>query len=396
VTELPLSGLRILAFEQFGAGPFATLNLADMGAEVIKIEDPTTGGEVSRTVPPYRVEGDSIYFQSWNRNKTSLTLNLRRPEARAVLLDLVRVSDVVFNNLRSDQPSKLGLTYECLRGANPRIVCCSLSGFGSWSSRASEPGYDYLMQAAMGYMAVTGDPAGPPTACGVSFIDHATGFAAAMAILAAVLAARERGTGCDVEVSLADTALSMLTYLAAWTMNRSFESVRYPGSAHQTLVPVQTFRTSDGYLTIFCGKEKFWRLLCECFGDDALAEQFPTFERRMESRAEVVEKVQAHFLRCGTNEWLQLLAGKVPCAPVRTISEALGAATAEQSGAIVGVDHPRWGRLREVNTPARFSARPRHEHEPAPSVGAQTESILRNYLGYEEDHIAELRLKGAI
>jgi crotonobetainyl-CoA:carnitine CoA-transferase CaiB-like acyl-CoA transferase len=396
VTELPLSGLRILAFEQFGAGPFATLNLADMGAEVIKIEDPTTGGEVSRTVPPYRVEDDSIYFQSWNRNKSSLTLNLRRPEARAVLLDLVRVSDVVFNNLRSDQPAKLGLTYECLRGTNPRVVCCSLSGFGSWSARASEPGYDYLMQAAMGYMRVTGDPAGPPTACGVSFIDHAAGFAAAMAILAAVLAARERGTGRDVEVSLSDTALSMLTYLAAWTMNRNFELRRYPGSAHQTLVPVQTFRTSDGYLTIFCGKEKFWRLLCECFGDSALAEQFPTFERRMESRAEVVDKVQAHFLRRQTDEWLQLLSGKVPCAPVRTISEALDAATAEQSGAIVCVDHPVWGRLREVNTPARFSARPRIEHEPAPTLGAQTESILRDYLGYAQSHIDELRLQGAI
>ena len=393
MTDLPLAGLRILAFEQFGAGPFATLNLADMGAEVIKIEDPTTGGEVSRSVPPYRGEGDSIYFQSWNRNKKSLTLNVRKTEARTVLLDLVKVSDVVFNNLRSDQPAKLGLTYECLRDVNPRIVCCSLSGFGSQSSQASEPGYDYLMQAAMGYMSITGDPSGPPAACGVSFIDHAAGFAAALAIVSAVLAARGLGAGRDVEVSLSDTALSMLTYLAAWTMNRDFEPQRHTGSAHQTLVPVQTFRTLDGHITIFCGKEKFWRLLCECFGDSALAAQFPSFEARMEARAEVVRRVQEHFLKRPTDAWLESLAGKVPCAPVRTMREALDAASA---GAVVEVDHPQWGKLREVNTPARFSARARVEHEAAPALGAHTESILKDYLGYDESRIAALRLQGAI
>ena len=172
-------------------------------------------------------------------------MNLRKVEAREVLLGLVRSSDVVFNNLRSDQPARLGLTYEHLGAICPKIVCCSLSGFGSQSSRAKEPGYDYLMQAAAGYMSVTGDPTSPPTACGVSFIDHAAGFAAALAMVSAVLAARTKGIGRDVEVSLADTSLSMLTYLAAWTMNRAFEPQRYAGSAHQTLVPVQTFQTSD-------------------------------------------------------------------------------------------------------------------------------------------------------
>lgn len=344
MSDRPLAGVRILAFEQFGAGPFATLNLADMGAEVIKIEDPTTGGDVSRSVPPYRGEADSIYFQSWNRNKRSLTLDLRKPEARGVLSDLVRVSDVVFNNLRSDQPAKLGLTYKFLGRVNSKVVCCSLSGFGSQSARANEPGYDYLMQAAAGYMSVTGDPACQPAACGVSFIDHAAGFAAAMAMVSAILAARTTGAGRDVEVSLADTSLSMLTYLAAWTMNRGFEPHRYSGSAHQTLVPVQTFRTSDGYLTVFCGKEKFWRQLCVCLDDPALAETFGTFEARLEHRDEVVRAVQRHLVLRPTAEWLRLLAGKVPCAPVQSMTEALAQAYSEGLGAVIDVEHSKMGR----------------------------------------------------
>ena len=396
MSDLPLAGLRIIAFEQFGAGPFATLNLADMGAEVIKIEDPTTGGEVSRFVPPYRGEGDSIYFQSWNRNKRSVTLNLRKPQARQVLLDLVKVSDVVFNNLRSDQPAKLGLTYEGLGIVNPRIVCCSLSGFGSRSSQSAEPGYDYLMQAATGYMSVTGDSSGPPTACGVSFIDHAAGFAAALAMVSAVLAARSTGVGRDVEVSLADTALSMLTYLAAWTMNRGFEVRRYPGSAHQTLVPVQTFRTADGHITIFCGKEKFWKELCDCFEDRELAARFDSFEMRFEHRQDVVDAVQAHFLKRRTSDWLQLLAGKVPCAPVRTIAEALTAACHDGLGAIVEVDHSVWGKVRQVNTPARFSGKARLEHEPAPQLGFDTRSVLHECLGYDEARIDDLWRAGAV
>ena len=396
MNDLPLAGVRILAFEQFGAGPFATLNLADMGAEVIKIEDPTTGGDVSRFVPPYRSEADSIYFQSWNRNKKSFTLNLRKAEAREVLLGLVRASDVVFNNLRSDQPAKLGLTYEHLGPVYPKIVCCSLSGFGSQSSRAKEPGYDYLMQAAAGYMSVTGDPMSPPTACGVSFIDHAAGFAAALGMVSAVLAARTTGIGRDVEVSLADTSLSMLTYLAAWTMNRGFEPRRYAGSAHQTLVPVQTFRTSDGYLTIFCGKEKFWRELCDCFGDRALAQRFDAFESRLEHRDEVVTAVQAHFLRRPNAEWLELLANKIPCSPVRSMPEALESAAVEGLGAVIEVEHPEWGTLREVNTPARFSGIARRRHEAAPTLGAHTVPILKEYLGYNDSRIAELRQQGAI
>ncbi len=396
-TQLPLAGVRVVALEQFGAGPFATLNLADMGAEVIKIEDPSTGGEVSRFVPPYRIEGDSLYFQSWNRNKRSLALDLRNPEGRQVFHDLVRVVDVVFNNLRGDKPGRLGLTYSTLGEINRKIVCCSLNGFGSEGARAMEPGYDYLMQAYTGYMSITGDPSGPPAACGVSFIDHAAGFAAALGIVSALYGAQRSGIGGDVEVSLLDTAYSMLTYLAVWSLNRGFEPKRYPGSAHQTLVPVQTFRTADGYITIFCGKEKFWQLLCEAFDDPDLATdpRMATFEMRFKNRERVIGAVQEHFLKKTTSEWLQVLRGKVPCAPVQSLSQALADPELEQRGTVIAVEHPVFGRVREVNTPLRFSGS-RKEHRRAPALGEDTKAILKEYLHYSDARIEELRQAGVI
>jgi crotonobetainyl-CoA:carnitine CoA-transferase CaiB-like acyl-CoA transferase len=389
---LPLAGVRVLAFSQFGAGPFATLNLADMGAEVIKIEDPTTGGEISRFVPPHRIDGDSLYFQSWNRGKRSITLNLRKPGARDILHDLVRVSDAVFNNLRGDEPAKLGLTYSSLGQVNPRIVCCSLNGFGSTGPRAADPGYDYLMQASTGYMSMTGDPASPPAASGVSFVDHAAGFAAALGLVSSLYAARVSGRGRDVEVSLLNTAYSMLTYLAIWNLNKGFEPKRHPGSAHQTLVPVQTFRTADGHITIFCGKEKFWQSLCQAFGDPELASdsRFDTFERRLSNRAECVEAVQSHFLKRTTGDWIDQLSGKVPCAPVRSLSDALEAAS-DDPETIVEVDHPEFGVLREVNTLVRFAERNGNRRARAPRLGEHTDIVLRDCLNYSDEKIAELR-----
>ncbi len=394
---LPLEGVRVLAFSQFGAGPFATLNLADMGAEVIKIEDPNSGGDVSRYVPPHRIAGDSLYFQSWNRNKRSVTLDMRKEHGVKVFHELVRVSDVVFNNLRGDQPSRLGLNYKSLEKINPKIVCCSLNGFGSEGPSAAEPGYDYLMQAAIGYMSITGDPTGPPAACGVSFVDHAAGFAAAMAMVSALYASQKTGQGRDVEVSLFDTAYSMLTYLAIWNMNRGFEPQRYQGSAHQTLVPVQTFRTCDGFLTIFCGKEKFWQLLCEAFEDPVLASdpRFSNFELRFQNRELVVEKTQAHFLKKTTAEWLTILRGKVPCAPVRNLTQALADPELDTRGTVISVEHPDFGTMRQVNTPARFAGS-QQMHSRAPALGEDTESVLRDYLGYTNERIDELRLAHAI
>jgi crotonobetainyl-CoA:carnitine CoA-transferase CaiB-like acyl-CoA transferase len=216
--------------------------------------------------------------------------------------------------------------------------------------------------------------------------------------VSALYAAEQTGEGRDVEISLMDTAYSMLTYLAAWNLNRGFEPARYKGSSHQTLVPVQTFRTADGGITIFCGKEKFWSLLCDAFEDRAMAmdERFASFEARFRNREAVVDRVQSHFLRKTTAEWIELLTGKVPCAPVRSIKEALADPELEQRGSIVEVEHPVFGTVKQVNTPLRFPESQPRQHVRAPTLGEHTEAVLREWLGYSIERIEGLRAARAI
>jgi crotonobetainyl-CoA:carnitine CoA-transferase CaiB-like acyl-CoA transferase len=293
----PLEGVRILAVSQFGAGPFGTQVLADLGAEVIKIEDPGVGGDVSRYVPPFEGQADSPYFQSFNRGKRSLTLNLRHPDGQAVLHDLVRVSDAVFNNARGDLPGKLGLTYETLKRVNPRIVCCALTGFGTTGPRAAEPAYDYLIQGYAGYMSVTGEPDGPPGKCGVSVIDFAGGYAAMIGLMVGLFDAQRTGVGRDVDISLLDTAVSMLSYFAIWTLNRDWAPERTPDSAHQVLVPAQNFPTKDGWIVVFCNKDKFWQELVETLDAPEVADdpRFRTFPDRHANRDALLPLLKARF-----------------------------------------------------------------------------------------------------
>jgi crotonobetainyl-CoA:carnitine CoA-transferase CaiB-like acyl-CoA transferase len=395
--RLPLEGVRILAISQFGAGPYSTMVLAELGAEVIKIEDPAVGGDVSRSVPPYTIEHDSLYFQSFNRNKKSLTLNLKAKEGREILEKLVAISHVVFNNLRGDQVSKLGLDYASLKRANPKIVCCSLTGFGTTGPQAAEPGYDYLMQAYAGYMSLTGDPQGSPAACGVSVIDQAAGFATGLALVAAVYAAEMTGEGRDVEVSLFDTAFSMLSYLAIWNLNRGYEPVRRTGSAHQALVPVQTFRTGDGYIVIFCAKEKFWQELCTAMGLEHLLadERFATFDQRRRNRVLVVSTLQETFLTKTTGDWLKALRGKVPCAPVNDLSRALNEPLLKDREMIVETHHSSFGKVRQVASPIKLPGT-RINHSRAPGLGEHTAEILKDYLGYDDGAITDLRRKRVV
>ena len=350
MTRAMLEGLRVLAVSQFGAGPFGTQVLADLGAEVIKIEDPAVGGDVSRQVGPYAADGDSLYFQSFNRGKQSLTLDLTHAEGQAVLGDLARVSHAVYNNLRGDLPARLGLTYAALKDANPAIVCCSLSGFGATGPRAAEPAFDYLIQGYAGWMSITGEPDGPPGKCGVSVVDFAGGYASIAALMAGLWDAQRSGVGRDIDIALLDTAVSMLSYFAIWTLNRDWQADRVADSGHQSLVPAQNFRTGDGWLVVFCNKEKFW---------------------------------------------LARLRGRVPCAPVNTLAEALADEQVRARGMIVEVKHPQLGVLREVASPVKTAgadATPR----PAPRLGEHNEAILREVLHYDAARIAALRASGAL
>ena len=394
---LPLAHVRILALTQLGAGPYAMMVLGDLGAEIIKIEDPTIGGDEARTVPPYAIDGDSPYFQSMNRNAKSLTLNLRTPLGKDVLHRLVQVSDAVYANPRGDLPAKLGFDYASLKPVNPRIVCCSLSGFGKTGPRATDPGYDFLVQALAGFMSMTGDPDAAPTRCGVSIADFSGGLMSVVGLLIGILRARETGVGCDVDVSLLDTSLSMLNYLAVWNLNYGHRLDRLPDSAHQTLVPAQNFPTKDGYLVIMCMKEKFWRRLAERMGLAHLCDdpRYRTFADRLQHRGELVAQLK-HVMRTKTTaEWLALLRGHVPCAPVYSVEEALQDEHVRARDMVIEVQHPQFGRLREVGCPIKINdVTPRYE--PASRLGADTDALLRALLGMADTEIEALRHAGAI
>jgi crotonobetainyl-CoA:carnitine CoA-transferase CaiB-like acyl-CoA transferase len=392
-----LEGLRVLAVSQFGAGPFGTQLLADLGAEVIKIEDPAVGGDVSRQVGPYAGDGDSLYFQSFNRGKQSLTLDLTHAEGQAVLRDLARVSHAVYNNLRGDLPGRLGLTYAALKDANPAIVCCSLSGFGATGPRAAEPAFDYLIQGYAGWMSITGEPDGPPGKCGVSVVDFAGGYASIAALMAGLWDAQRSGVGRDIDIALLDTAVSMLSYFAIWTLNRDWQPDRVADSGHQSLVPAQNFRTRDGWLVVFCNKEKFWLALLEAMDLPALAAdpRFASFADRLAHKDALLPLLQSRFAERTTADWLARLRGRVPCAPVNTLAEALADEQVRARGMIVEVKHPQLGVLREVASPVKtdgVGATPR----PAPRLGEHNETILRELLHYDAARIAALRASGAL
>jgi crotonobetainyl-CoA:carnitine CoA-transferase CaiB-like acyl-CoA transferase len=393
----PLDGVRILAVSQFGAGPFGTQMLADLGADVIKVEDPGVGGDSARYVPPFQGEADSPYFQSFNRGKRSVSLNLRHPDGQAVFRDLVRVSDAVFNNARGDLPDKLGLTYGALRETNPRIVCCSLTGYGRTGPRAGEPAFDYLVQGYAGYMSVTGEPDGPPGKCGVSVIDFAGGYAGMVGLMVGLFDAQRTGVGRDIDISLLDTAVSMLSYFAVWTLNRDWIAERTRESAHQTLVPAQNFPTRDGWIVVFCNKDKFWRDLVETLGVPELAEdgRFRTFADRFANREALLPLLRARFATRATVDWLDRLRGRVPCAPVNDVRQALADPQVLARDMIVEVEHPEFGTLREVRSPVRTEGEIRQPRR-APRLGEHTDPILRDVLGYSASTIARLRSAGVI
>ncbi|HVN85390.1 MAG TPA: CoA transferase [Candidatus Binatia bacterium] len=397
MSPLPLEGVRILAFTQLGAGPFGMTVLADLGAEVIKVEDPTIGGDEARNVPPGARDGDSVYFQSLNRNAKSLTLNLRVPEGRALFHRLVKVCDAVYSNPRGDLPAKLGLDYASLKHVNPKIVCCALSGFGKTGPMRADPGYDFLLQAMAGFMSLTGDPHEPPTRSGISIVDFAGGLMSTVGLLTGLLRARSTGVGCDVDVSLLDTAVSMLNYLAVWVLNTNLKVERLPDNAHQTLVPSQRFATKDGYLVIMCMKEKFWTRLAERTGLAHLLDdpRFRTFADRLAHRDELIPILNQVMRTKTSAEWVAQLRGHVPCAAVATIEEALQNDQVRAREMVIGYEHPLFGTVRQVGCPIKIDdVQPRYG--PASALGADTERLLRAWLGASSEEIAALRTAGAI
>ncbi len=389
---LPLEGVRVLAVEQYGAGPYGTMFLADQGAEVVKIENPNDGGDMSRAVGPYFfTPDDSEFFHAYNRNKKSLTLDLGRPEGQAVFHDLVATADAVASNLRGDVPAKLGLTYEALAPHNPRIVCAHLTAYGRTGPRASWPGFDYLMQAEAGFFSLTGEPGGPPTRFGLSVVDQMTGLALAYSVLAALTAARATGRGRDIDVSLFDIALSNTAYPAIWYLNEGVVQERLARSAHPSIVPCQLYKTRDGWIFLMCNKEKFWPALCRALGreDWGADPRFARFKDRLANRALIEEMLDTELGRRDTADWLELFAGTVPAAPINDLGQALENPFVTEGGRIQTLALDGHGDYRMVAPPVTCPGED-PPARPAPRLGADTEALLRE-LGYDRARMDPLK-----
>jgi crotonobetainyl-CoA:carnitine CoA-transferase CaiB-like acyl-CoA transferase len=391
----PLTGLRIIAIEQFGAGPFGTLFLADLGAEVIKIEDPASGGDVGRTVPPGAESGSSLYFEAFNRGKRSIALDLTSPAGREVFSRLVATADAVYNNLRGDLPDRFGLTYAALGEINPAIVCVSLSAYGRKDSRRTEPGYDALVQAEAGWASLTGEPASPPARSGLPLADYAAGLVAACGLLVGIVDARRTGRGRDLDTSLFDTALAMLSYQATWWLSAGIETRRLPSSAHPSIVPFQFFATADGYIAVACAKEKFFQALIQGIGLPELANdsRFGTFDARHRNRDDLVQILSPRFRERTTTAWLDQLRGQVPCAPVRELSEALDTEALQKRGLLASYEHSQLGTVSSVGLPLQVSGFS-PGYRASPGLGADTADLLTE-LGYDDFAAERLAHEGA-
>ncbi len=393
----PLEDVRIISLEQYGAGPFGSVQLADLGADVIKIEDPSSGGDIGRYVVPQHSGEDSIFFEVFNRNKRSISLDISTPAGRSVFEDLVGVSDVVFSNLRGDVPAKLAIRFEDLRHLNPRIVCCSLSGFGMTGPRSAEPGYDYVLQAITGWMNLTGEPDGPPTKSGLSLVDFSGGLVAAISMLAALHAARRDGVGADCDVSLFDTAMSMLTYPAGWALNGDFVPMRTHHSAHPSIVPFQAFASADGWLVVACPKEKFWQRLVKVLDRPELASdpRFAGIAERHQNAATLIPLLEVAFSTRTTEAWLDdLREAKVPCGQVNSVAEALMDPQTRARSMVVNTEHPKFGTVRQVAGAVRVGDEPK-EHRRAPRRNEHAAAVLADLLGYSPQKIKQLNASRA-
>ena len=375
----PLAGVRIVSIEQFGAAPYGSMFLADLGAEVIKVENVATGGDPARKTGPFLLgDNDSEYFQTWNMNKKSVELDLRSEEGKAALARLAASADVVMNNLRGDLPAKMGLDYAALSKVKLSLVCVHISAYGRDNPRASWPGYDYLMQAEAGLMALTGEPDGPPTRIGApSMVDHTTGLTAMVGLLAALLNARSTGRGCDVDTCLFDAALHQLGYTAIWYLNEKYVPARQSRSAHFSLAPVQTLPTADGWVFVMCLTEKFWSALLAVIERPELAKdpRFATAKARNQNREPLTAELDREFRKQPTEHWMKVLGGVLPIAPVYDLDEALDSPFLQSNRMVARVPHPERPDMRVLANPIKINGE-RLSQRVCSAAGADNGAVL--------------------
>jgi crotonobetainyl-CoA:carnitine CoA-transferase CaiB-like acyl-CoA transferase len=404
----PLAGIRVLDLSRVLAGPWAGQNLADLGAEVIKIERPKVGDDSRAFGPPWvkdaqgRDTKDSAYFTSANRGKKSVTVNLQLAEGQALVRELAARSDVLLENYKFGDLARYGLGYEDLRKINPRLIYCSVTGFGQTGPYKERPGYDFMIQGMGGMMSVTGEPdgapGGGPQRAGVPIADIITGMYASIAICAALAHRAQSGQGQHLDLALLDSQIALLAY-----QNTNYFATGKPprriGNLHPNIVPYQPFRAADGEVILACGNDNLYRKFCEAAGCPELAAdpRFASNGKRVENRDELARLLGAIFARRSKKEWVELLdAAGVPNGPINDIAQVFAEPQVKARGVRIEVEHPVAGKLPMVASPMRFSGTPLEHKRPPPLLGEHTEEVLRELLGKGAEELARLRESGAI
>jgi crotonobetainyl-CoA:carnitine CoA-transferase CaiB-like acyl-CoA transferase len=404
----PLSHVRVLDLSRVLAGPWAGQNLADLGAEVIKVERPKAGDDSRGYGPPWVKdrEGsdtrDSAYFTCANRGKKSITLNLASEQGQALARELAAKCDVLVENYKFGDLARYGLSYDDLKTINPRLIYCSVTGFGQTGPWRDRPGFDFMIQGMGGMMSVTGEPdgspGGGPQRAGVPVADIITGMYASIAICAALAHRAETGIGQHLDLALLDSQIALLAY-----QNTNFFATGQPprriGNLHPNIVPYQPFRTADGEVIVACGNDNLFRRLCDVAGCPEVAKdpRFATNGKRVENRAEISRLMQEIFLQRTTAEWLGLLeAAGVPNGPINNLAQVYEEPQVKARGIRVELEHPVAGRLPTVASPMRFSGTPLEYRLPPPLLGEHTDQVLKEFLGLTDPEIAGLRAEGIV
>lgn len=395
--EPPLKGIRVLDLSRVLAGPFCSMTLSDLGAEVIKVEIPGRGDD-TRAYPPF-VNGESSYFMSINRGKKSITLNLKSEEAREAFHRIAEKCDVILENYRPGVTTRLGVDYETLKEVNPRLIYCSISSFGQTGPYSQWPGYDLIIQGMGGLMGITGAPGEPPVRIGVAITDIGAGMWAVIAILSALRAREKTGRGQYLDVSMIDCSVSWMTYMAGYYFATGKVAPKM-GSAHPSIVPYQAFEAGDGKgILVAAGNDRLFGMLCDVLGLKGMSEDplYVMNEDRVTNRGILIPLLQEEFSKRPRDEWLEAFRSiGFPSAPVYSMDEIFADEQVLHRGMLVEMDHPKAGRIKQVGPALKFSESRCEVGLPPPGLGAHTDEVLEEIAGYSPEEIVGLRERGAI